>query len=66
MATKILFLWLDKKEKKMEFKIFLKHLNLLTEECEQWNMDERDDGIIMHTDALDDFKWWLEDKGKIS
>jgi len=42
-----------------DYKIFLKHLSILCEQYEQWNMDERDDGISMHTDCLDDFKRWL-------
>jgi len=44
----------------MEFELFLKYLYILFEEYEQWNMDDRDDGIYMHTDALDDFKLWLQ------
>ena len=30
------------------------------ERYEEWNQEKRDDGIIMHTDALDDFVGFIE------
>lgn len=40
---------------------FIKRPEDLFEKYERWNEDERDDDIIMHTDCLDDFRWWLDD-----
>lgn len=36
------------------------HLRSLFEEYENWNCMERSDGLIIHTDALDDFLEWIE------
>jgi len=36
----------------------------LADEYESWNNNERDDDIYMHTDAIDDFFSWLNDKSR--
>lgn len=43
-----------------ELKAMLVAIRKLTEEYEQWNSWERDDGIIVHTDAIHDFLGWLD------
>lgn len=36
----------------------------LAEEYEQWNMNEREDGLVIHTDAIGDFLEWMKRKAK--
>ena len=42
-----------------ENKDILIGLRQLAEEYQEWNCFERDDGLIIHTDAIDDFLEWL-------